>query len=128
MKTFVGLFGISSAFGAAICIAYFFIAHEETTGTVLLGIMAAALLFTVGYAVVAERNAGLEGDRPDASPGEASGTIVGTFTSNSPYPILIALFTATLLCGILWVPLLALASLVVVLLCLWRMGAKSARV
>ncbi len=63
MKTFVVLFGIAAAFGAAIAVAYWFIAHEEAAGTALLSVMTAALVFATGYAVVAERDARLAGDR-----------------------------------------------------------------
>ena len=127
MKTFVVLFGIAAAFGAAIAVAYWFIAHEEATGTALLSVMTVALVFAAGYAVVAERDAGLVGDRPDESLREAAGEELGVFTIRSPYPVLVALCTVALLSGLLWSPMLALAALVGMLLCFWRLGAESAR-
>ncbi|HEY6487317.1 MAG TPA: cytochrome c oxidase subunit 4 [Candidatus Cybelea sp.] len=127
MKAFVGLFAIAAAFGAAIAVAYWFVAHEEATGTALLGIMAAALAFAAGYAVVAERDAQLEGDDPSETTQRVSGEDLGIFTTNSPWPILIALCTLALLTGTLWSPLLGFAGLVGMLLCFWRLGAESAR-
>ena len=128
MKTFVVLFGVAAAFGAAIAVAYWFVAHEEATGTALLSVMTAALVFAAGYAVVAERDARLVGDRPNESLRDAAGEELGVFTIKSPYPILIALCTVLLLSGLLWSPLLAIAALIGILLCFWRLGAESARV
>ncbi|HEX3370463.1 MAG TPA: cytochrome c oxidase subunit 4 [Candidatus Cybelea sp.] len=127
MRAFVGLFAIAAAFGAAIAVAYWFVAHEEATGTALLGVMAAALAFAAGYAVVAERDADLEGDDPNETTLRVTGEELGIFTTNSPWPILIALCTLALLTGALWSPLLGLAGLVGMLLCFWRLGAESAR-
>lgn len=123
----MGLFAIAAAFGAAIAVAYWFVAHEEATGTALLGVMAAALAFAAGYAVVAERDADLEGDDPNETTLRVTGEELGIFTTNSPWPILIALCTLALLTGALWSPLLGLAGLVGMLLCFWRLGAESAR-
>ncbi len=128
VKTFVGLFLSSTAFGAAIGIAYFFIAHEEATGTMLLGIMTGALAFAAMYAVVAERNADLDGDVEELKPRETAGEDMGIYTLHSTYPILVALSALFFLLGLLYSPLLALISIIALLLCLWRLGAESARI
>jgi hypothetical protein len=127
VKSFVGLFGIAAAFGAIIAVVYWFVAHEEATGTTLLGIMAAALAFAAGYAVVAERDADLEGDDPSESRESVAGEDLGIFTLRSPYPILLAFCTLAVLTGMLWSPLLGVAGLIGMLLCFWRLGAESAR-
>ncbi len=127
MKTFVVLFVSSALFGAAIAVAYFFAAHEETTGTALLGIMTAALAFTAGYAAVAERNARLEGDREDASPADDAGDDLGIFTTSSAYPIVIALLALGTLMGVIYSQLLAGLCLMALVVVLWRLGAESAR-
>jgi hypothetical protein len=128
MRTFVGIFLVSAAFGAATAIAYFFIAREEGAGTALLGFMGAALTFAALYAVVAERDADLPGDYPYEGSDRTSGEDLGIFTTESPYPILIALCTLALLTGMLWSPLLGIIGLAGLLLCFWRLGAESARV
>ncbi len=128
MKTFVGLFATAAAFGFAIAIAYWYVAHKEAAGTVLLGIMGAALTFTATYALAAEREAKLEGDNPNETNEEAAGDVLGVFTTQSPWPILIAFCTLALFVGLLWVPVLGAAGLVGMLLCFWRLGAESARV
>ena len=127
MKSFVGLFGISAAFGCAVAIAYFFIAHEEGAGTALLGIMTAALTFAALYAVVAERDADLEGDYPNKRNEEVAGEDLGIFTTQTPYPILIAVSALAMMTGMLWSPLLGIAGLIGMLLCFWRLGAESSR-
>lgn len=128
MKTFVGLFFSSTAFGAAILIAYWFIAHQETTGSFLLGIMTAALAFAATYAVIAERNAHVDGDGEDLTPQDTAGEDLGVFTNQSAYPILVALCALFLLLGLLYSPLLAFVAIIALLLCLWRLGAESARI
>lgn len=126
MKTFVALFGIAAGFGAAIAVAYWFIAHEEATGTALLAMMTMALVFAAGYAIVAERDADLAGDRPNETLRAAEGEDLGIFTVKSSYPVLIAVCTVALLSGLLWSPLLAGAALIGMILCFWRLGAESA--
>jgi hypothetical protein len=128
MRTFVAIFGVSAAFGAAIAIAYFFIAHEEGAGTALLGIMTAALTFATLYAIFAERDADLEGDCPVKTNEEIAGEDLGIFTTETPYPFLIAVCTLAMLTGMLWSPLLGIAGLIGILLIFWRLGAESARV
>ena len=127
MRVFVWLFVSAALFGVAIAVAYWFIAHREAAGTALLGIMAAALAFTAGYAIVAERDARLEGDDPAESNEAVAGEDLGVFTIRTAYPVLIALCTLALLTGMIWSPLLGVAGLVGLLLCLWRLGAESAR-
>ncbi|HEX4013939.1 MAG TPA: cytochrome c oxidase subunit 4 [Candidatus Cybelea sp.] len=127
MRSFVALFAFAAAFGAVIAVVYWFVAHEEATGTALLAVMATALAFAAAYAVVAERDARLEGDDPNQTPQTAAGDDLGIFTTNSPFPVLIALCTLALFTGLLWSPLLAVAGLAGMLLCFWRLGAESAR-
>jgi hypothetical protein len=128
MKTFVLLFMSSTLFGVAIAIAYWLVAHHEIVGTLLLGCMTAALAFAALYALVAERAAHLDGDQEQPSAPSAPGEDLGAFTIHSPYPILLALSCLFTLIGALYSPLLAVASLVALTFCLWRMGAESSRV
>jgi hypothetical protein len=127
MKTFVGLFAIDAAFGFAIAITYWFVAHEEAAGTALLAVMGTALAFATAYAVLAEREAHLEGDDPNETNEQVAGEVVDVFTTESPWPILVALCTLALLTGMLWSPLLGVAGLIGMILCFWRLGAESAR-
>lgn len=128
MKTFVRLFLSSAIFGIAIATAYWFIAHEEATGTALLGIMATALVFAASYALVAERDADLAGDRGSMQPADDSGEDLGVFTTESAWPILTAISITGALAGIVWSPVIAIVSGAAFALCLWRLGAESARV
>lgn len=123
MKTAIGLFAFSALFGGAIALTYWLIAREPA-GTILLGLMAAALSFTAAYALVAERSARVEGDSQGALPVDDG---LGIFTQHSAWPILIALAAATSLIGILWSPLLGIFAIASGLVCLWRLGAESAR-
>jgi len=128
VKSVVGLFLCSAAFGLVIALAYWWVAHGEMTGTVLLGVMTAALVFAASYALIAERNAALDGDDATMNSADSSGEDLGAFTTSSAWPILVAAGAALGLCGIPWSPLLAAAGFTIVIVCLWRMGAESARV
>ena len=128
MKTFVGLFFSSTAFGVAILVAYWFVAHEETTGSILLALMTVALAFCAMYAIVAERNAHIDGDGEDLTPPDTAGEDLGVYTTHSAYPILLALSCLFMLLGLIYSPLLAFVAIVAIVLCLWRLGAESARV
>ena len=128
MKSVVGLFLSSAAFGFIIAVTYWRVAHEEATGTILLGIMTAALSFAASYAIIAERNATLDGDNATMTNEAATGEDLGVFTTSSTWPILIAASAAIGLCGIPWSPLLAAGGFAALIVGLWRMGAESARV
>jgi Flp pilus assembly protein TadB len=128
MKTFVGLFFSSTVFGLVILIAYWFVSKEETAGSILLGIMTAALAFAAMYAVIAERHANVDGDGQELTPPDVQGEDLGVYTTHSPYPFLVALSCLFMLLGLVYSPLLAFAAIVALLLCLWRLGAESARV
>jgi len=126
MKTFVALFLSSAAFGVAIAVVYNITSHE-LAGTFLLGIMASALVFAASYAILAERDADLDGDRKDERVGEAAGEDLGIFTTSSVWPILMAFSVLIFLIGAIWVPFLLFAGLAAMLLILWRLGAESNR-
>jgi len=128
MKTFIAFFAAAAIFGAVTGLAYWYIAHEEATGTVLLGCMGAALAFTACYAIFAEKDADLPGDDPNETPEKAAGEVLGIFTSYSAWPILVAISSLATLVGMLWSPLIGFSGLIALLLCLWRLGAESARV
>jgi uncharacterized membrane protein len=128
MTTYVRLFLISALFGAAIAVAYYFIAHEETVGTILLAIMTAALVFCASYALLAERHAEVEGDDPDETAARAAGEDLGIFTKESAWPVLIAVCALCTITGLLWAPLMGALAFAALLLCLWRLGAESARI
>lgn len=128
VKTFVGLFFSSTGFGVAILIAYWFTAHEETTGSIFLAVMTVALAFCAMYAVVAERDAHVDGDGQELTPRDTAGEDMGVFTTRSAYPILLAISCLFMLLGLIFSPLLGFVATVAIVLCLWRLGAESARI
>lgn len=127
MKTFVGLFLSSAAFAASISIVYWFASHEYA-GTLLLGFMCCALTFAAGYAMIAEREAHLAGDDPKLDQKEAAGEDLGIFTKESAWPPLLAFAILWTLIGVVWSDFLIFTGIAAILLCLWRLGAESARV
>jgi hypothetical protein len=122
----VRLFAASACFGIAIAVTYFYLSHE-VAGTFLLGVMGAGLLFAAGYALLAERDAALDGDSEDAVPGSAAGEDLGVFTTRSAWPILIAAAVLLVLLGVLWSPGLAALAFVALIVFIWRLGRESNR-
>jgi hypothetical protein len=100
------LFISSMSFAVVIAVTYWFVAHE-IAGTFLLGFMAFALTVIAGYMIVAEREADLWGDRPDANQRDGAGQIVGTYSISSPLPMWAALALTCLLLGVVISPTLA---------------------
>lgn len=111
MNIGVRLFLSSAAFGITIAVVYWFSAHD-ITGTLLLGIMGVALCFASGYIIVAEREARLVGDRPDATNQEAAGERVGVYTLRSKWPFGIAVIVALFLIGVVFNAPLAVAGFI----------------
>lgn len=127
MKTFVGLFLSSAVFGAVISIVYWFSSHEYA-GTLMLGLMFMALTFASAYAVLQERRAHLAGDDKSMKHKDAAGDDLGIVTKESPWPLLFALSVLVLFIGVVWSDFLIFLGVVCMLLCLWRLGAESARI
>jgi len=126
MKSFIALFFSSAAFGAVAAIVYWFSSHE-IVGTLLLGLMALGLSFAAGYALIAERQADLAGDQEALQHKETAGEVLGIFTKESAWPILLAFAILWLLIGVVWSAFMIVTGLAAMLLILWRLAAESAR-
>lgn len=127
MKSFVGFFGSTAVFAVSICIIYWFSSHDRG-GALLLGFMCVALSFAAGYAFFTEKNAALEGDDRDLKHREAAGEDITIVTKESPWPLTLAISIVWFLVGLLWSDFMLFTGLAAMLLCLWRLGAESARV
>jgi hypothetical protein len=114
MMVALRLFLSSAGFTAVLGISYWFVAHDPA-GTVLLAFMTAALLVIASYMLVAERNAGLFADKPDATPADARGERIGTFVLHSPAPFWIGFALFGLMLGLVVSP--AAAGLGLIALC-----------
>jgi Cytochrome c oxidase subunit IV len=99
MKSGIVLFISSAIFGVSIAAVYW-LSSRDPAGTVLLAVMAAALVFGACYMLLAERHADLSGDRPEASPGDERGVRIGIFTTRSPWTILCAAGGALIVWGL----------------------------
>ncbi len=126
VRTFIGLFFSSAAFGLAAAIIYWFSSHEYA-GTLLLGLMTVALSFAAGYAMFAERESHLVGDDPKLTPIAASGEDLGIVTKQSAWPIVLAFTVLWSLIGLIWSDFMLFTGVAALLLVLWRLGAESSR-
>ena len=105
------LFISSAFFSITISVGYWFVAHE-ILGTFMLGVMAFGFTFVAGYMLVAEREADLWGDQPDATMLEAAGQVIGTYTIRSPLPFWTGVAIASLLLGLVISPMIAVLALI----------------
>jgi hypothetical protein len=110
VKTGVVLFASSAAFGAISGLIYAFYSHD-IAGTMLLGMMTLALLVITLYIRIAERDANLRADDDGASPKDGAGDVVGTFALQSYWPALAALSVALGMIGLVFLPGLSEAAL-----------------
>lgn len=118
------LFVSSAIFGATIATVYW-LCSRNLDGTILLGLMAAALSFAAGYMYVAEREARLIGDRSDATNADASGERLGVFTVATPWPLTLAFGVFIMLLGLAIFHALAYLGLVIVLFGVYKLGRES---
>lgn len=126
MKSYAAVFMSSAIFSVSICVIYWFSSHDFF-GALMLGFMFCALFFAAGYALVAERNAMLDGDDKHLQHKEVAGEDVGIFTKESAWPPLLALSILWFLIGVIWSDFMLFTGFAAMLLCLWRLGAESAR-
>jgi hypothetical protein len=127
MKTFVGVFTSSAVFAVSIALVYWY-ASRDHAGTLLLGFMFLAFSWVAGYSLVTERGSDLAGDDAQAQHKERAGEDLGIVTKDTPWPLLLALSILCLFVGIIWSDFLLFTGLGSMLICLWRLGAESARV
>ncbi|MFN2448750.1 MAG: cytochrome c oxidase subunit 4 [Candidatus Baltobacteraceae bacterium] len=126
MKTLIGLFLSSMTFSGAIALVYWFSSHEPA-GTFLLGFMFLGFAWAAGYTRLAEKGSQLAGDDKKLDPGGRAGEDLGIVTKETPWPMLLACSILVLFIGVVWSGFLVGAGLGAALLCLWRLGAESAR-
>lgn len=102
MKTTIAVFASSMFFGIIVSVSYWYSTYEPV-GTILLGIMSAGFLFAASYTGLAQRKVKLVGDRKNPPP--ASGAeYIGIFTTESAWPILLAVSSAIFLIGMVLQP------------------------
>lgn len=124
MRAAIVLFVSSAIFGVAISATYWSVSRDPT-GTILLGIMATGLTFGACYMWLAERHAGLSGDRPDARPGDDRGVRIGIFTVRSPWTVVAAAGGALLLWGLAISWTVAAAGFATLAWAIYRLIAES---
>lgn len=118
------LFVSSALFAVAIAIVYW-VSSREYDGTILLGLMATALVFAAGYMFFAEREASLIGDRADASNADAKGERLGVFTLATPWPIVCAFGAFLLLAGLAVFPFVSIGGAALMFFALFRLVRES---
>jgi len=127
MRTFVWLFMVAALFGFVIDVIYWFSSRVEPAGIALLSLMAIGMTFVAVYARFAERDARVAGDDPNAKAQDAAGEEIDIFTTETPWPFVVAVCACLLLCGVIWSPMLGLLALVALFSCFAALGRESSR-
>lgn len=126
MKTFISLFISSGLFAFSIAVVYWF-SSKDLTGTFFLALMTLAFAWVALYSKIAEAQSDLAGDDKEATHAGRAGEDVGIVTKATPWSFLLALCILGTIFGIVWSAFVLFLALAGVLLCLWRLGAESAR-
>lgn len=111
------------AFGLAVAGLYWFFARD-LTGTVLLGVFGLGFLWVFAYLVASRKKTRLDGDE-QRLPSELAGERIGVFSIESPWPVLLALASASFLIGVVLHPMLGAFAFVALLAVLWGLARES---
>lgn len=119
MKIATRVFISSMAFGIVVGLIYWFVSYEPV-GTLMLGLFSAGLAFVSVYLFVSRKSADVDGDTQKA-PSELAGEAVGVFSTESSWPILLALAIALLTLGIAIHPIIAFFDFPIICVLVWRL-------
>jgi hypothetical protein len=124
MKIATRVFISSMSFGIVVAIIYWFTSHEPD-GTILLGLFAAGFAFVVGYLLVIRPKSELDGDM-QRDPRSMAGERIGVFSTESPWPVILALSSAALLIGVVLHPMLVPLAALAFFTAIWGLVRESA--
>ena len=101
MKVAVRILLGSASFGLGIALIYW-IVSAEAAGTALLVSFGIAPMILAGWVLLQRTPEDLPEDRPDADGREAAGEVIGSFPSESVWPIALAGASVLLLGGLVY--------------------------
>lgn len=117
------VFALSMVFGIVVSVAYWF-DTREAAGTILIGMMGIAFFWVTSYLRGTRKQTRYDGD-VERLPSDLAGEQIGVFSTESPWPITLALATAGLLLGIVLHPMLGVFAIVAVFIVLWQLVRES---
>lgn len=117
------MFVFAMVFGLVISGVYW-IDTGEAAGTVLLAVMGTGFVWVTAYLIGTRKTTHYDGDQEKA-PAELAGEHVAVVSSESPWPILLALVTAAFLIGTVLHPMLGLFAVLAFFIVIWQLVRES---
>ena len=123
MKVSLRMFSVAMAFGLLICAVYWF-DTREAAGTVFLGFMGLGFVWVLMYLFGTRKTTHYDGDQ-EKLPSELAGEHIAVVSSESPWPILLAIATASLLIGTVLHPMMGFFAFVCLFVVVWQLARES---
>lgn len=123
MKISLRMFSFAMLFGLVICAAYWF-DTGDSAGTIFLGLMGLGFSWVVIYLFSTRKSTKYDGDE-DRLPSELAGEHIAVVSSESPWPILLAIATAAFLIGTVLHPMMGFFAIVCFFIVVWQLARES---
>lgn len=123
MKISLRMFSFAMVFGIVICAAYWF-DTGDAPGTVFLGLMGLGFSWVVLYLFSTRKSTKYDGDE-ERLPSELAGEHIAVVSSESPWPILLAIATSAFLIGTVLHPMMGFFAIVCFFIVMWQLARES---
>ncbi|MBV8424872.1 MAG: cytochrome c oxidase subunit 4 [Candidatus Eremiobacteraeota bacterium] len=123
MKISIRMFLFAMAFGLLLSCVYWFDTGEPA-GTIFLGFMGMGFVWVTSYLIGTRKTTRYDGD-DEKAPAELAGEHVAVVSTESPWPIILALATAAFLIGTVLHPMLGLFAVLGFFVILWQLVRES---
>jgi hypothetical protein len=117
------VFALSMAFGLVVSAAYW-LDTREAAGTILLGVMGTGFVWVIAYLLSTRKQTRYDGDE-ERLPADLAGERIGVFATESPWPLVLALASASFLIGVVLHPMLGVFAMLAVFIVLWQLVRES---
>jgi hypothetical protein len=117
------MFSFAMAFGLLICAIYWF-DTGESAGTIFLGFMGIGFVWVLMYLFGTRKTTHYDGDQ-EKLPSELAGEHIAVVSSESPWPILLAIATAAFLIGTVLHPMMGFFAVLSLVVVVWQLARES---
>jgi hypothetical protein len=123
MKISLRMFSFAMVFGLVVCGAYWF-DTGDSAGTIFLGLMGLGFFWVLLYLFATRKSTQYDGDQ-ERRPSELAGEHIAVVSSESPWPILLAIATSSFLIGTVLHPMLGFFAVICFFIVAWQLARES---
>ena len=123
MKIALRMFSFAMVFGIVICGVYWF-DTADAPGTVFLLFMGLGFSWVVAYLFSTRKTTQYDGDTQQL-PSDLAGEHIAVVSSESPWPILLAIATSAFLIGTVLHPMMGFFAIVCFFIVVWQLARES---